>query len=54
MHFDGDSDKDEKTDPAPASSKYPNLFMLLNLKPRAYAGPIIVYSKQDMPQLHDK
>ena len=39
--------------PAWASSKHPSLFMLLDLKPQAYAGPIIVYSKQDVSQLRD-
>ena len=28
--------------------------MLLNLKPQAYAWPIIVYSKQDISQLRDE
>ena len=36
--------------PALASRKYPTIFMLLDLKPRAYAWPIIVYSKQVMSQ----
>ena len=44
-----DSEKGEKN-PTPASSKYPSLLMLLDLKPQAYACPIIVYSKHDMSQ----
>ena len=31
----------------------PTLFMLLDLKLQAYAWPIMIYSKQDMSQLHD-
>ena len=37
MHYDGDCDEGEKKNPATTSSKYPTLFMLLDLKPRAYA-----------------
>ena len=40
--------------PAWASSKYPTLFMLLDLKPQANAWPIIVYSKKDISQLRDE
>ena len=50
MHLDGDDEKDEKS-PAQASSKYPTLLCCWILNHRAYAWPIIVYSKQDISQL---
>ena len=40
--------------PASASSKYLTLFTLLDLKPHAYAWPIIFYSKHDISQLRDE
>ena len=47
MHFNSDSDTDE-TNPAPASSKYPTLLILLDLQLANYS----LYSKQDVSQLH--
>ena len=41
----------KKVLPRPLASTL--LFMLLDLKPQAYAWPIIIYSKQDISQLRD-
>ena len=52
MHFDSDSDKYEKN-PATATSKYPNLFMLLDPSIGLMSDQLL-YVTQDMSQLHEK
>ena len=54
MHLNGDYEKYEKNSCSGLKYVPSSLFMLLNLKPQAYAWPIIVFCKHDSAQLHDK